>query len=286
MRDLPLIISKRRDLHQSRAYSQVMQKIHWRVHNSGPTLLYSRTLGPLTVAKVQRYSVLDPEYLNYFRKKNHTLATFLEPGLGAAAPSGLSVEPYAHSKSALIDLAPSPDTIINSFTQKTRYNITHNQKNNLLKLTTTPLSRLTQSQKADFFGLHQQWSKRKNVIGYSQELLTAILASFGSDGKLHLAYSPDKNPVASLLILTHDSIATYYAAFSSLEGYHLYAPTLLTYHAMLTAKDDNCDIFDFGGIYDPRYPKMYKKWQGFTQFKRGFNPTTIQYPPTKLRLFW
>jgi lipid II:glycine glycyltransferase (peptidoglycan interpeptide bridge formation enzyme) len=81
-------------------------------------------------------------------------------------------------------------------------------------------------------------------------------------------------------------VATYYAAYAAPAGYKQFAPTLLTWTAMQVAKGRSCDIFDFGGIYDPRYPKMYKNWQGFTKFKSGFHHTTLSYPPTTLQLFW
>ena len=87
------------------------------------------------------------------------------------------------------------------------------------------------------------------------------------------------------MIIKNQQTAIYYAAFSEELGYELFAPTLLTWTAMITAKNAGCHIFDFGGIYDPRY-RMYKKWQGFTKFKEGFSPTVVYYPPTQLLLGW
>jgi len=115
--------------------------------------------------------------------------------------------------------------------------------------------------------------------------LQAVFTSYRDHATLHTAYLGDEL-IASLLILMHDRVATYYAAFATPEGYHQFAPTLLTWKAIQTAKENGCDVFDFGGIYDARYPGMYKKWQGFTKFKEGFNPTPLLYPRTYLKLFW
>lgn len=274
------------DLHQSPYHAAVMHQIGWKVVGDPGTQLFFRTLGPLTIAKYQRPTNIDPELLHTFRRRTHTLTTYVEPGLNTSYLPGITVEPFAHSTTSLLDLSLSLPTLLSSFRQKTRYNITHSLKSDKLTLTSTPLPRLTSEQRQIFFSLHSEWSHRKNVIGYSRELLLAILSCFDARSYLHIAYTKDQTPLGALLVLTHSQVSTYYAAFSTELGYSLYAPTLLTYQALLTAKEHHSDIFDFGGTYDARYPRMYKKWQGFTKFKAGFNPTTIQYPPTKLHLFW
>ena len=286
MSDLVSKFKSRRDLHPSVYHASVMRKIGWRVEGKPGTQIYYRTLGPLTVAKYQRSNKIDVEWIKTFRKRHKTLTSYIEPGLNFNYDQGFSVEPFAHSTTSLINLAQNEKNLLSSFSQKTRYNITHSLKANTLNLKSISLPKINKQQKIDFFALHSEWSKRKNVIGYSRELLDAVLSSFGNDSTLHLAYDQSSNLQGALLALTNDSVSTYYAAFSTLSGYSLYAPTLLTFQAMVTAKNNGSDIFDFGGTYDPRYPRMYKKWQGFTKFKSGFNPTTIQYPPTKLQLFW
>lgn len=275
-------------------HANILKEIGWQVEGEIGSQIFFRTLGPLTVAKIQRPKKIDLNWLKKFRKTHHTFATYIEPGLTASLPSfrfGLSVEPFAHSCTSLVDLKSSEQDILNSFSQKTRYNIVKTLKRDEISLTSTRLKLLTDTQKADFFSLHAEWSRKKNVVGYPISLLNAVLKCQANTGDLHLAYttttpsSPSKL-VGSLLILYFDHVATYYAAFATPQGYKTFAPTLLTWKAMQTAKKNNCDIFDFGGIYDPRYPKMYKRWQGFTKFKSGFNPTIISYPPTTLQLFW
>ncbi len=283
--DLVKKFAKLSDLHQSKEHSHVMQLLGWKTTGKAGEHLFYRPLGPLTIAKMQRPKTIDPDVINHFRKSHHTLTTFVEPSLSSPYTAGWSVEPFAHSATSLLNLNQGEKALLTSFSQKTRYNITHNLSKAQLKITSTPISNLSNDQKNAFLELHDVWSKRKNVIGYGQGLLDAILTGFANSGTLHLAYS-DTTLVGALLILYHSSVATYYAAFVTETGNTLYAPTLLTYTAMQAAKENGCTIFDFGGIYDPRYPKMYKKWQGFTRFKAGFRPTVVTYPPTKLQLFW
>ncbi|MFH2085492.1 MAG: peptidoglycan bridge formation glycyltransferase FemA/FemB family protein [bacterium] len=277
--------TKHPDLHQSPMYASLMREINWSVEGKAGSRLFYRTLGPFTIAKLQRPKTIDPDWINGFRKNHHALTTYIEPSLTNSFAGGLHVEPFAHSCTSLVDLKPSEQTILNSFSQKTRYNITRTLKKADIHVVTTPLGKLTQTQKDTFFSLHKSWSASRQIFGYPLSLLNAVLKSFRQSGDLLQCYQ-GHDLVGILLILYHGRVATYYAAFATHEGYSTFAPTLLTWTAMQTAKERGCSIFDFGGIYDPRYPKMYKKWIGFTHFKSGFNPTVISYPPTHLQLFW
>lgn len=269
-------------------HANLMREIGWRVEGSLGSEIFYRPLGPVSVAKLQRPQAIDLDWLAHFRNSHHTLTTYIEPGLSTILPDqklGFKVEPFAHSATSLVDLHPLESKLLASFSQKTRYNIVRTLKKNDLHVTTTTLGNLTNSQLNQFFALHNSWSRQKHVLGYSVTHLQAVLKCFAHHGDLHLAYQ-DNILVGSLLILYHDSVSTYWAAFATNEGYNLYAPTLLTWVAMQRAKECGCDIFDFGGIYDPRYPQIYKRWQGFTKFKEGFRPTVVAYPPTYLKLFW
>jgi lipid II:glycine glycyltransferase (peptidoglycan interpeptide bridge formation enzyme) len=269
-------------------HAAVLREIGWQTETHGESTLFFRPLGPLTIAKLQRPCALDWEYLRHFRRTHHTLTTYVEPGLSCpmdAKLPGLRVEPFAHSATSLIDIQGNSKSILESFSQKTRYNVTHTLKKGELTMTSTLLGHLSVAEEDSFFSLHKDWSRQKHVVGYPASLLSAILKCFSDTGELHLAYAKGQL-VAALLTLYHDHVATYYAAFSRPLGYKLFAPTVLTWTAIEQAKANGCDILDFGGIYDPRYPAMYRKWQGFTKFKEGFRPTVVTYPETRLQLLW
>jgi len=267
-------------------YGAMMREIGWQIEGKSGSKIFYKSLGPLSIAKIQRPKSIDINWLNDFRKKHHTLTTYIEPSLTSTLPTkfGFFVEPFAHSCTSLIDLSGNEQFILNSFTQKTRYNITHTLSKKEVSVATTNLANLSRDQKESFFALHKEWSRKKSVVGYPTSLLNAVIKSYGKNGDLHMCYQGEEL-IGSLLMLYHDSVATYYAAFSTQKGYKSFAPTLLTWTAIQKAKSLNCEIFDFGGIYDPRYPKMYRGWVGFTKFKSGFNPTVVSYPPTSLQLF-
>jgi len=266
-------------------HASVMREISWKVDGKPDSSIFYRPIGPLSIAKIQRAKNIDPERLSHFRKSHHTFTTYVEPFYNHSYTLGLPTEPFAHSKTSLLDLSLSESALLSSFSQKTRYNVNRNLRHNQLKIISSPLSSPSTQLLNDFYTLHHDWSSRKKLIGYPLSLLKAVFKSFHNSGTLHLAYD-NKIPVGALLILYNDRVATYYAAFATTHGFALFAPTLLTWQSLLTAKEDGCDIYDFGGVYDPRYPRMYKNWEGFTKFKAGFHPTELIYPETRLHLFW
>lgn len=282
--------STRLDLHQSPMHKVAMAGIGWETWGKPGEQIFLRRFGPINSAKMQRPKKFNLDEINDFRKSFRTTGFYLEPGLnckisGKSKWLGFHIEPFAHSVSSLVDLAPGKDEILKFFSQKTRYNINYALKKEVVVIKSFPLSKLTAKARNDFFDLRASWSKRKNVVGYDEKFLTSIINGYRDHGWIHLAYIGSV-PEATLLVLENDHVATYYSAFSSIEGYKHFAPTLLTWVSMLKAKRAGCDIYDFGGIYDHRYPKMYKKWIGFTKFKEGFHPTVVTYPTSHLKLFW
>lgn len=277
----------RRDLHQSPMYADVMRGLDWVIEKNGKTQIFLRHLGPFAIAKIQRPGAIDSKWFTQIRRQYRTLTTYIEPSLTMPPypKKGIGVEPFAHSQSSLIDLTLSEKDLISSFTQKTRYNITRNLKKGIVTTRTIPLGKETATDLKEFFSLRGQWSHKKNVVGYPESLLRIVIKSFRANGHLHCAYI-DSQLIGALLILMNDKVATYYTALANNDGYAAFAPTLLTWHAFLHAKKSGCDIFDFGGTYDPRYPAMYKHWKGFTKFKEGFNPIPVTYPATSLHLGW
>lgn len=279
----------RLDLHQSPMHSQAMAGIGWQTHGAPGSQIYLLPLGPVSTSKMQRPRRVDYDLIHSLRISRHTLGFYLEPGLSTRTHgqpgSTHKTEPFAHSATSLIDLTPSLPTILSSFASKTRYNIRLATRDASLAIVSHPLARLSEQAKGDLLTLRSLWSQSKGMYGYELKFVTSVLASFRHHGTLHLAYHHN-DPVAALLVLTCDRVATYWAAFTTPLGNHLHAPTLLTWTSLQAAKSEGCDIYDFGGVYDPRYPRLYRKWQGFTKFKAGFHPTYLEYPPSTLQLFW
>jgi hypothetical protein len=81
------------------------------------------------------------------------------------------------------------------------------------------------------------------------------------------------NLLAACLILTSQNMAFYWHNCSTHDGKKLFAPTLCIWQALKESKKRGLKIFDFEGLWDERFPKLNKGWQGFGRFKEGFRKT-------------
>jgi lipid II:glycine glycyltransferase (peptidoglycan interpeptide bridge formation enzyme) len=81
----------------------------------------------------------------------------------------------------------------------------------------------------------------------------------------------------------HD-FAYYWYGFTNDEGRTSLSQYTLLFQGILWAKKQGCKVFDFEGVYDPRFPN--KSWLGFSHFKKSFGGYEVIYPGcyTKFRL--
>lgn len=306
------LFAAQRDIHQTSMYANVMRAIGWTIEGKPGSQIFVRKLGPIAVAKMQRPEKVDLSVIEAVRKKYRTITFQLEPALQSVVEKkkltfSLHIEhdepknwisfwnsygythtvmPLAHSASSLIDLRLIEQQLLEHFSQKTRYNIRKGEKNNTLHIEIVPLNKLDSHWKKIFLNLRAEWSKRKNVMGYDEIFMNGVLDSFTNHGACLFAVDESGKTLATLLILTTDKTAIYFSAFSSEDGYAVHAPTLLTWTAMKWAKDLKMQIFDFCGVYDPRYTGTYKRWKGFTEFKERFRPTFFLYPKSYMKMGW
>lgn len=293
------------DMRQTQMYATVMEGIGWSTYGKPGSQIFVRKLGPVAVAKMQRSSIVDHEFLFSIRKKYHVLLTQIEPALtihnskekivfpytfdpkadistwrSAVKKVGLTktFPPLAHSATSIIDLLPSEEKMLAGVKIGTRYNIKLAYRKGLL-VKTIPLREFTKKDTSNFFSILAEWSSRKHVYGFDPTLMRSVMKGFRDEGWCHFGYLHDNLETVALM-LKNGKQAFYYCGVSSKMGYKNRIPTALVWEGMKKAKSLGCEIFDFGGIADPRYPGEYKKWLGFTTFKEGFSPTPLLYPPS------
>src|SRR4030042_24050 len=129
----------------------------------------------------------------------------------------------------------------------------------------------------DLEKLRQAWRKSVGWRRYIPSLknLKNLKRAFTRKALFLTAQSQGKISGGTIL-LTNNSRAYYYYAFTSKEGRKKLAQYLLVWEAMKLAKKRGCQIFDFEGIYDKRFP--VKDWQGFSHLKKSFGGQEIEYP--------
>ncbi len=85
------------------------------------------------------------------------------------------------------------------------------------------------------------------------------------------AYLPGSTiPVSGIWMAKYSDVTYYIHAGSSPEGYTVCANHYLVAEAITLSQLLGAYIFDFEGVFDPRFPKTNPIWRGFSEFKRRF----------------
>lgn len=220
--------------------------------------------------------------------------------------------PLVPPKTIFIDLTSSLDEISKHFNKDARYCLRKALGNNLgIRVITnntsfteedadtrTPLQHKNVVPKTPyrhnpnnhlhlFYKLWQQTGKRgKFYVPPYRELQTKANV-FGKDCLLVLVKDSKSNKLLSgAFLIIHNSTCVYLHAASSVEGQAKNAPYLCLWECIREAKKRKCKTLDLEGIYDERFKKMTKQWQGFTRFKRKWGGTEYEFPGAYTKYTW
>ncbi len=266
------------DLRQTPAWANYLKAIGWKVEETDGTLVYLKKIPILGwFAKIQRPEMLDQKIIKYIEKKYHPFQFSIEPALNTKYEilntlGFKKANPNLPTKTIQIDLKKSKSKLLKEMSPKTRYNIKIAERNNIT---------ITQSNDIDKFAnfWRSNFERKRFPLLSQKKNIIALYKAFGKNADLLIATHQNKI-IAGLLILRTKNTAYYMYAASNNIGRKLFAPTLLTWDAILLAKDPptggKCKVFDFDGIFDERFP--IKSWLGFTKFKKGFGGYEVEYP--------
>ncbi|MEK9200708.1 MAG: peptidoglycan bridge formation glycyltransferase FemA/FemB family protein [Patescibacteria group bacterium] len=254
------------DLRQSDEYGRYMERIGWKTisfQDSGNSFqLFVRTLGPVSIAKIQRVNMPLPD-LSEILKKNRVMMCKVEPLSGQSTGFRQDNWPLLASKTLRVDLRPSEEKIMQLFSKDCRYTLRKFSSKSLqfsIKL----------NQFDSFYEIWKKSSKRKSLWIPSKKDYDALIQCFGEK-----VFSVCIDNNAGALVLMHDKCAYYYYAGATKEGNKNNLPYLVVWEAMKKAREMGCKSWDFEGIYDNRWPN--KGWLGFTRFKKGFGGKEIEF---------
>ena len=175
-------------------------------------------------------------------------------------------DPFNPTTTIQIDLKGDEKEIFRSFSEAKRRGIRRAIKHNVTVDLSDDLEAFIKIRK------HQYRPMGFLIAGEMKKLWKNF---FPKKADLLLAKSKSGKFIAGIMLLYQGKTAYYWFASATNEGKKLFAPTLLVWKAVKTAKKRGCDNLDFEGIYDERFPKASAAWRGFTKFKEGFSDKKI-----------
>jgi lipid II:glycine glycyltransferase (peptidoglycan interpeptide bridge formation enzyme) len=275
------------DIRQSQYFANYLRRLGWTVERIEETNYFIRKF-PLigSILKLQRPQSLDFDTIDKLCRKYSVFQVIFEPDLASVVSSRdchnqllahgfkLSKSPYLPTKTLQIDLTQSRAEIFKNIKKDARRAIKQGS-GLLIKSYSTP---------EEIRKWRDAW---KNSVKYNRyvppvEQLLNLRKSFGTNHSLFLA---SHNIVGRIIggvlftISSHESsnhISYYWYGFTNQEGRTSLSQYSLLYQGILWAKKQGCKVFDFEGVFDPRFPN--RSWLGFSHFKRSFGGYEVEYP--------
>lgn len=285
------------DLRQSPQWGNFLSLIGWQVEKFyyGQVFIRKIPLFPISIIKIQRAkNPLPFKQINQLAKKYHAICGIIEPNKdnfnenlfkkhGYKQDFGMS---FLQTATLTLDLTLSEKQLFRSFSENARRNIKKSQVSNL-KIETIFLKDLKDDSRfKEFFSLLKNLTKMKGFYIPNYKEFHQKMLAFKDTSVLFFAYSPKKDqPIAVVWMGYFGNTAVYMHAGNTKEGYQTLANYLLVWEACKLAQKLKLKVLDFEGLFDPRFPKLRKSWSNFSQFKRRFHGTVIEYPPPYIKCY-
>ena len=229
-----------------------------------------------SILKVQRPEEIRIDVIHKLDRKYRIFQIIIEPKTEFDAKYLTSIgfklakRPYLPGKTLQIDLTQGQKEIFRHFKKDARYGVKRGEALQI-KSYTTP----------DEIGKwHEAWKNSVNFKRYVPpvEQLLNLRKSFPGNYSLFLASHNISGRIIGGVLFTRSShdFAYYWYGFTNKEGRTSLSQYALLYQGILWAKRQSCKVFDFEGVYDPRFPD--KSWLGFSHFKRSFGGYEVDYP--------
>ncbi len=265
------------DIRQSDHYLKFMESIGWIVERVGTTNIFIRKIGPTSVIKIQRPEKLNLGGIEKIVRKYHPLLIKIEPNTKYRIQNteySPDNWPLLPTKTLLLNL----NMDLNFLPKDTRYEI---RKSMNISLS------LRKSNDTELF--YELLEETMKIGGWSVPIKKEVVnlyKSFQPNNSVILMVStvnrePDSTvniPVAACLLIWDKDTAHYMYAALTQKGRELGAAYFLLWEAIQFLQEKKLKYLDLEGIYDERYPKQTKHWQGFTKFKMAWGGQVVQYP--------
>lgn len=268
------------DIRQSKNYANYLESIGWKVERISGVSYFIRRLPVIgSILKVQRPAKIHFPTINKLCRKYGVFNIIIEPSsdkfVSEIEANGyrLSRSPFLPSKTLQIDLTQKENEIFGKFKKDARAAV---KRGGVIKIKEYSLPSEIKTWRA---GWKENVSFKKLVPGEDQ--LLKLRKSFPQSNSLFLASHNIVGRIIGGALFTvfresDDIVCYYWYGFSGKEGRTSLSQYPLLYYAILWAKRQGCNTFDFEGIYDPRFPN--ESWKGFTHFKKSFGGYEVSYP--------
>lgn len=272
------------DVRQSKNYANYLSTLGWTVETIAGVNYFIKKIPIIgSVLKIQRPERIDFDRILALTKKYRVFQIIIEPKDNSQEAKlknqgfKLSKNPYLPSKTLQIDLAKSINHVVQNFKKDARKAIRVGEKFSIKEYSSPSEIKL----------FREAWKKSVSFRRFvpPTDQLIDLRKNFPDNYSLFLASHNNFGTIIGGAIFTRSSHGNvyYWQAFTNKEGRSSLSQYSLLYQGILWAKKQGCKVFDFEGIYDPRFPN--KSWLGFTHFKKSFGGYEVEYPGCYIKTY-
>ena len=272
------------DIRQTQEYANYLKTLGWTTYRKAGVNYFVKKIALSGILKIQRPETLDLETIREIAKLHKVFNIVVEPKTEIDARFLLqnrfkqSKSPFLPTKTLLIDLTKTKESLWKDLNKKTRYSIKKYTNKNTGRGESFEIKKFFSPPEIEDF--RKAWKKNVKTKRYvpSAKQLKNLAKSFKKHKPLFLASHNKNAEIVAGAIFTQSSskISYYWQAFSGKNGRSSLSGYTLLWHGILWAKSQGCKLMDLEGIYDPRFPN--KSWQGFSHFKKSFGGEEREYP--------
>lgn len=203
-----------------------------------------------------------------------------KPWIGQMEHHGLVAadRAVAHSKTSIIDLAGGFEAATTAMASVARRNLRGAGRDEL-HYSHLPFDEVDDALLDALLLVHRDFASAHPDLKDDWEFRRQLVRQFGAQGRLVTAHAGPRL-VGAVLLPCHDGVAHYYAVVTVSDGPWPKLGTGLVAQSLRAAIEAGCDLFDFVGIKDERYPKRQRRWGGFSTFKERFGGADVYMPPS------
>ncbi len=228
-------------------------------------MLYS----PQTIHSTSLSAILKAGQL----KAKHLLYSLSEASIAQKKPATPCFKEINPRATRILNLNQSQEELLKAMHPKGRYNIKVAKKNQITVKKSQDLK--------TFYQLWQQTSQRDEFAIHSLKYLEKVFKNL-QNATLYLAYH-EKKPIAGLIALDGKNTRFYLYGASDHKFRKLMAPYALQWEAILDAKHNQLEFYDFLGVQNPL--DKSNKLQGVSEFKRKFGGDIIYFQKGQIKIY-
>ncbi|MEX1362817.1 MAG: GNAT family N-acetyltransferase, partial [Nannocystaceae bacterium] len=183
-----------------------------------------------------------------------------------------------HTKTRVIDLRPELPQVVQQFSSVARRNTRAALARDDVQYVDVSFHEASNEQRAALQQLDEQFRRTRPKLRDEWAIRSSIATHLGPKGRYLLALHQTQL-VGAVYLVMHDRVGSYFVAQATETAKALRVPTGLVHATMAVAREHGCDLLDFVGVHDERFPHALTSWAGFTAFKERFGGQPVYLPP-------